>query len=113
MSDAKQDRPYEAIPSRASYEGTGGWKDGRLGQAYDLIYAALKDGGVDPSGHALLASVEQEDGSVLPDGLRYHDGEVQFECRSCGKWSEWPSDVADFEPGAYENMCGGSPRCCP
>lgn len=49
----------------------------------------------------------------LPDGLIYNDGQIQFECISCGAWTEWCGDVADFEPGAHENMCGGSPRCCP
>jgi hypothetical protein len=28
---------------RHVYEGNGGWKDGRLGQAYDLIDAVMKD----------------------------------------------------------------------
>lgn len=31
-----------SIPSREIYEG-GGWKDGRLGQAYDLIDAVMSD----------------------------------------------------------------------
>lgn len=36
------------IPSRESYEGgNGGWADGRLGQAYDLIDAVLKRLGED------------------------------------------------------------------
>jgi hypothetical protein len=49
----------------------------------------------------------------LPDGLRRHDGQLQFQCRVCEHWTEWPDDVADFDPDAPENMCGGSPRCCP
>lgn len=32
------------IPSREIYEsGSGGWADGRLGQAYDLIDAVMQD----------------------------------------------------------------------
>lgn len=32
------------IPTdRRAYEGPGGWNDGRLGQAYDLIVAVLTD----------------------------------------------------------------------
>lgn len=32
------------LPSRDSYEGmVGGWADGRLGQAYDLIVAVLRE----------------------------------------------------------------------
>ncbi len=31
------------IPKRETYEGEGGWKDGRLGQAYDLIDAVMRD----------------------------------------------------------------------
>lgn len=49
----------------------------------------------------------------LPDGLTYQDGQVQFQCRVCEKWTEWPADVEDFDPDAYQNVCGGSPRCCP
>lgn len=108
----------ERITARAAYEGTGGWNDGRFGQAYDLIADALKDRGVEIRRHKLLEAIELEDGNFdpgydLPDGLRYHDGEIQFECRSCGSWTEWPASVADFEPGASENRCGGSPRCIP
>ena len=36
----------DKIAPRAAYEGTGGWNDGRFGQAYDLIAEALKDRGV-------------------------------------------------------------------
>lgn len=49
----------------------------------------------------------------LPDGLHYHNGEIRFECRVCKAWTEWPTDVNDFDPDAHENVCGGSPRCCP
>ena len=49
----------------------------------------------------------------LPEGLSYMAGQVQFECRSCGNWAEWPADIADFELGHRHNVCGGSPRCCP
>lgn len=49
----------------------------------------------------------------LPEGMRRHEGEVQFQCRVCEHWTEWSGDVADYDPDAHENMCGGSPRCCP
>ncbi len=49
----------------------------------------------------------------LPDGLREYNGLIEFQCRSCGAWTEWPDEIADYDPDAHENMCGGSPRCCP
>jgi len=49
----------------------------------------------------------------LPEGLSFIDGQVRFECRSCGNWTEWPVDVADFELDHDANVCGGSPRCLP
>ena len=52
----------DRIPARALYEGNGGWKDGRFGQAYDLIADALKERGVtDWPRHKLLADLEAED----------------------------------------------------
>lgn len=33
----------DSIPARHTYEGNGGWKDGRLGQAYDLITAVIDE----------------------------------------------------------------------
>lgn len=50
------------IPERAAYEGNGGWKDGRFGQAYDLIAEALKErDGIVNYRCALLTAIEQED----------------------------------------------------
>ena len=66
MSETKQDRPYEAIPTRASYEGTGGWKDGRFGQAYDLIADAMKERGVEIRRHKLMEAIEAEDDNYDP-----------------------------------------------
>lgn len=53
----------DKIPARPFYEReTGGWKDGRFGQAYDLIFQAMKERGVhDLSRHPLLSAIEQED----------------------------------------------------
>lgn len=52
----------DMIPERALYEGNGGWKDGRFGQAYDLIAEALKERGVTEfHGHKLLIAIEMED----------------------------------------------------
>jgi hypothetical protein len=49
----------------------------------------------------------------LPEGLMYRDGEIQFECKSCERWSQWPAEVADFCDDDPNNLCGGSPRRCP
>lgn len=47
---------------RSTYEGAGGWKDGRIGQAYDLLSAALADRGEAIFRHPLLAEIEALDG---------------------------------------------------
>jgi hypothetical protein len=47
--------------ARSSYEGTGGWKDGRLGQAYDLIAEVLDERGELRFNNPLLSQVEQLD----------------------------------------------------
>lgn len=49
--------------SRSSYEGEGGWKDGRLGQVYDLLCAVLQERGERPFGNPLLAQIENLDAS--------------------------------------------------
>lgn len=49
----------------------------------------------------------------MPDGLREHNGMIEFQCRVCESWTEWPGEVLDYDPDAHENVCGGSPRCCP
>lgn len=53
----------DRIPARHFYEGeSGGWKDGRFGQAYDLIADALKERGVsEMHRHKLLIAIEMED----------------------------------------------------
>ena len=56
----------DKIAPRTAYEGAGGWKDGRFGQAYDLIAEALKDRGVEIGRHKLLEAVELEDGNHDP-----------------------------------------------
>jgi hypothetical protein len=48
----------------------------------------------------------------LPEGLRHRDGRLLFDCRGCGKETEWPAEVEDFAEDAIK-LCGGSPRCCP
>lgn len=54
----------QPVLNRAAYEGVGGWKDGRFGQAYDLIFEAMKERGViDLHRHPLLAAIEREDGN--------------------------------------------------
>ena len=54
------------MATRELYEGDGGWTDGRLGQAYDLIDAVMKDQPADHNGSwatlkDLLAKVEAAD----------------------------------------------------
>lgn len=57
----------DMIPERAAYEGNGGWKDGRFGQAYDLIVEALKErDGIVNYRCALLTAIEQEDQNYDP-----------------------------------------------
>lgn len=52
----------DRIPERAAYEGAGGWKDGRFGQAYDLIAEAMKDrDGIVNYRCRLLTMIEEED----------------------------------------------------
>lgn len=57
----------DKIPERAAYEGqSGGWKDGRFGQAYDLIADALKNRGIEIRRHKLLEAIELEDDNYDP-----------------------------------------------
>ncbi len=51
------------MASRASYE-AGGWNDGRIGQAYDLLSAAIEDHGGDTFRHRLLTQIEELDEEV-------------------------------------------------
>lgn len=54
----------DRIPARHLYEGLSGWKDGRFGQAYDLIAEALKERGpLEMRSHPLLIAIELEDGN--------------------------------------------------
>jgi hypothetical protein len=46
---------------RTAYEGDGGWNDGRLGQAYDLVVDALKARGEHHFRHPLLLEIEALD----------------------------------------------------
>lgn len=50
----------------------------------------------------------------LPAGLLLNaKGFPEFECVSCGEWTEWPADIEDFDIDNPNNQCGRSPRCCP
>ena len=60
MNRPRQSDGGELPWSRASYE-RGGWKDGRLGQAYDCLSAVLKDRGEKTFRHPLLDQIEQMD----------------------------------------------------
>lgn len=54
-------QPRDTIPERQSYEGTGGWNDGRIGQAYDLLCKVLTERGEALYRHPLLGEVEALD----------------------------------------------------
>jgi hypothetical protein len=61
--------------SAASYEGAGGWTDGRLGQAYDLIAEVIAGRGGKPLRHPLLAEIEALDiGLSDPTDCPHCDG---------------------------------------
>ena len=46
-----------------------------------------------------------------PDGVWERDGQMMFQCRSCGEAFPLECDLAEYDPEvAY---CGGSPRCLP
>lgn len=47
----------------------------------------------------------------LPDGVWERQGELVYQCRSCGETVRLEFDPEEFDPEtAY---CGGSPRCLP
>lgn len=49
-----------SIPSRETYEGgAGGWTDGRLGQAYDLIDAVMRDQHPEHDSRAMLRKLSE------------------------------------------------------
>ena len=50
----------EILP-KEFYEGTGGWNDGRLGQARDLIDAYLVEIGMTDGRHKILTMIEDLD----------------------------------------------------
>lgn len=49
------------ILPREFYEGTGGWNDGRLGQARDLIDSYLTEIGMVSGRHKILTMIEDLD----------------------------------------------------
>lgn len=49
----------------------------------------------------------------LPEGLWGKGQRLFFECRSCGKETEFEGEHDDFDVHSTANVCGGSPRCCP
>lgn len=49
------------LAKRSAYEGGSGWKDGRLGQVYDLLWAVLTERGEKASRHPLLTQIETMD----------------------------------------------------
>ncbi len=56
------DCPAMTSTPRYAYELPGnGWKDGRLGQAYDAVASVLKERGERTFAHPLLLSIEEMD----------------------------------------------------
>ena len=53
--------PLIASPPRREIYEAGGWNDGRLGQAYDLICLVLKDRGDETFRSPLLCQIETLD----------------------------------------------------
>lgn len=39
--------------------------------------------------------------------------EYHVRCHGCGKWYEWPVAIEEYVEGDTNNLCGGSPSCCP
>lgn len=67
MATDSNTRPDSALQAvlpcdRSTYEGVGGWQDGRLGQIYDLLAAVIEDRGEKVWRHPLLAQIEAMDG---------------------------------------------------
>lgn len=50
---------------------------------------------------------------ALPDDLFMKGGHVMFECRLCGEAAIWPGEIEQWDQDDVNNLCGGSPRCCP
>lgn len=49
----------------------------------------------------------------LPDGLFMKGGHIHFTCRQCGEAAMWPGEIEQWDQDDVNNLCGGSPRCCP
>lgn len=61
-----------------------------------------------PAGEELKAR------KALPEGLHYSDdGKVMYHCHGCDQFKELEIEPAEFVHGDPNNLCGGSPRCCP
>lgn len=54
-----------------------------------------------------------EDVLGWPPGLTYRNGAAHYYCVSCGELTEWPLEPEEYDEGDPNNLCGGSPRCCP
>lgn len=60
------------VYSRESYEGDGGWFDGRLGQAYDAIDQAFRERDMLADAKKVLAEIEQLDELLKSDAEAPH-----------------------------------------
>ena len=59
-----------SIPSAQNYEGSNGWADGRLGQAYDLIDAVMRDQHPEHDSRAMLKKLlEDVEGADIEIGI--------------------------------------------
>lgn len=90
-----------------------------LQQSHDWTYYekkrlenALKDMISRANAH-LSYPIQQKEVGELPDGLYWIEGKPTFACRVCDAWTVWDGEPEDFEDGHPNNVCGGSPRCCP
>lgn len=78
------------IVPRAIYEGDGGWKDGRLGQAYDLLFAVLMERG-EKLNHPLLRQIEamdEEEVECVHAWEKSADGAFGGRLQKCAKCGE-------------------------
>lgn len=67
-----------------------------------------------PAPSAPALSVEDQLEALGLDLMK--DGSVVGTCRSCGGdicWTDYLSLAEILNDGVGEEMCGGSPRCCP
>jgi len=65
-SNTRSDSVLQAVLpcDRVTYEGVGGWNDGRLGQVFDLLADVIEDRGEKVWRHPLLTQIEAMDSEM-------------------------------------------------